>query len=463
MLASPYPTLSYTSPQPPPKRKRGGQPGKQNARKFGTYSRRQPGLFSPVQGEIACLRSVRCPDWSEIDAFRQRASDALTLLDAIPVSTDRESEAALDHQVKLDLLAADVALECYIPEVQREFLRRIARHPMDWIRKGFKSWCITRDADSFLVDPENSALFSPLPPDHPRLATNLTDEQWSILRPLIPPDPFHDFVCGRPPVIIAANRWGFSSYTPGDELADLEVMDEHDRIRQRAPGLLGPSPVGVRPRKRLYSPRALLDAVFWKLATGHAWGELPAGFPPMRTCRKYYRRLFLSGRLYTLLLALYNHMRLEMGLDTWTLYEGGLFTTTPNRRIALAPGSPPTTENCTALLFFQLARNAWTTLENDRSGHLPAEFRRSLPKGFAILSDARLPDPPPSKPGTVPVREWPPVILMDAPSGELEFVPIQSVLDSEPSRAPPGRGLGDGPCTRWLSARTARLRAYRLS
>jgi hypothetical protein len=40
-----------------------------------------------------------------------------------------------------------------------------------------------------------------------------------------------------------------------------------------------------------------------------------------------------------------------------------------------------------------LARNAWTTLENDRSGHLPADLRRSLPAGCAPLSNARLPAP----------------------------------------------------------------------
>jgi len=394
MLATPSPLLP-PSPPPPPvmppvgKRRRGGQPGNQNARKFGTYSRLQPGKFAPLQAEIDRLRATRCYH-GDLDAFRQEVSDTFTLLEAVPVSIKREREVVLDHQVKLGLLAADLALEVYISEAQVEFLCRIARHPMDWIQKGFKSWGISRDADSFFIVSEKSARFSPLPPDHPRLATNLTDDQWSLLQPLIPADPYGDFVCGRPPVIIAANRWGFSHYAPGDHSADLEVMREHDRILQRCPGLLGPPP-GRRPRKRVYSPRALLDAVFWKLATGHTWAELPSGFPPMRTCRAYYRRLFLSGRLYTLLLALYNHMRLEMRVHPWTLYQKGLFTTTPNRRIALVPGASPTSEHYTALLFFQLARNAWTTLENDRSRDLPADLRRCLPAGCATLSDARLP------------------------------------------------------------------------
>jgi len=339
---------------------------------------------------------------------------------------------------------------------------------MRWILKGFKSWGITRDADSFLEVSEKGARFSPLPPDHPHLATNLSGDQWSLLQPLIPPDPNCDFVCGQPPVIIAANRWSFSRYTPGDEAADIRVMGEHDRILQRAPGLLGPPPVGKRPRKKVYSPRALLDAIFWKLATGHTWDRLPAGFPPMRTCRKYYRRLFLSGRLYTLLLALYNHMRLQMGVDPWILFEEGNFTTTPNRRIALVPGTSPTSENYTALLFLQLARNAWTTLENDRSRGLPAEFRLTLPAGYTPLSDARLPV---SEPGSIPIAEnlpqtharlaaleegtihrevplgpsscdssgllWTSTIPTRTLSCGLEFVQIMPILDSEASSRPP--------------------------
>jgi len=370
------------------KRRRGGQPGNQNARKFGTYSRHNPGLFAHVHENIARLRTKRCYH-GDLDAFRKEVSETFTLLESIPISTESEGEAVLDYQVKLGLLAADVALEYYIPEIQFKGLRAIVRDPILWILKGFHRWGITRDADSFLDVSEKGARFSPLPPDHPHLATNLTDDQWSVLAPLIPPNPYHDFVCGQPPVIIAANRWGFTRYVPGDEAADIRVMQGHDRILQRAPGLLGPPPVGKRPRKRVYSQRALLDAIFWKLATGHTWKELPPGFPPMRTCRKYYRRLFLSGRLYTLLLALYNHMRLQMGVDPWTLYEEGYITTTPNRRIALVPGTSPTSENYTALLFLQLARNAWTTLENDRSRGLLAEFRLTLPAGYAPLSDAR--------------------------------------------------------------------------
>jgi len=371
-----------------PTRSRGGQPGNQNARKFGTYSRHQPGPFAPVRENIARLRTKRCYH-GDLDAFRQEVSETFTLLESIPLCTDREGQAVLDYQVQLGLLAADVALEYYIPEIQFKQLRAIVRDPLGWILKGFHRWGITRDADSFLDVSEKGARFSPLPPDHPHLATNLTEDQWSLLQPLIPPDPYHDFVCSQPPVIIAANRWGFSRYTPGDEAADIKVMGEHDRILRRAPGLLGP-PVGKRPRKRVYSQRALLDAIFWKLATGHTWDKLPAAFPPMRTCRKYYRRLFQSGRLYTLLLALYNHMRFELGVDPWTLYEEGYITTTPNRRIALVPGTPPTSVNYTALLFLQLARNAWTTLENDRSRELPAEYRLTLPAGYAPLSDARL-------------------------------------------------------------------------
>jgi len=147
-------------------------------------------------------------------------------------------------------------------------------------------------------------------------------------------------------------------------------MQNDRRFLERCPGLATPSPAASpaskrgRPRRRI-SPRALLDAILWKLATGHTWDQLPTGFPPARLCGQYYHRLFLSGRLYTLLLALYNHLRLEAGIDIGALVQAGVFTTTPGQKIALALGVPPTWQNYTALLFMQLARTAYSTADRE--------------------------------------------------------------------------------------------------
>ena len=122
----------------------------------------------------------------------------------------------------------------------------------------------------------------------------------------------------------------------------------------------------------------------------------------MRVCRKYYRRLFLSGRLYTLLLALYNHMRLEASTDLPSLLEAGVFTTTPGQKIALSPDAPPTWENYTALLFMQLARSAYTRLHRQHKQAHPI----SLPllpvfQGTASLSTGVIPGLKAQEPGLV--------------------------------------------------------------
>jgi hypothetical protein len=135
----------------------------------------------------------------------------------------------------------------------------------------------------------------------------------------------------------------------------------------------------------------LLDAIFWKLATGQPWHALPLGFPPMRACRKYYHRLYLSGRLYTLLLALYNHLRSEAAIDLPGLLQAGVFTTTPAQKIALSPAAPPTWENYTALLFMQLARLAYTRLQRQHKQAHPLYPLLPDFKGTAALSTGALP------------------------------------------------------------------------
>ncbi|MCX6038964.1 MAG: hypothetical protein NTW99_13980, partial [Chloroflexi bacterium] len=48
-----------------------------------------------------------------------------------------------------------------------------------------------------------------------------------------------------------------------------------------------------------------LNIVFWKFSHRARCQDLPDYYPPMLSCRHYYRHLFLSGRLATLYSALY--------------------------------------------------------------------------------------------------------------------------------------------------------------
>jgi transposase len=329
-----------------------------------------------------------------------------------------DSIAVLNLSVKLALIVGRAAASTFPALLRERALQAIALDPFAYFELECKDAGISRDADaylpgySFFFVSKLSARNLPLPriqpkprstlqgypawTSHPCLATNLTDAQWAVLAPLIPPDPRVDWLSGQPPVIIAANRWGFSRYHPGSEFNDFVILQEHDRILQRFPGLAAP-PLPApqlrrpgRPRKQPPSPRALLDAIFWKLATGHTWKDLPAGFPPARLCRDHYRRLFLSGRLYTLLLALYNHLRLEAGIAIRSLVEAGVFTTTPGQKIALSPGVPPTWENYTALLFMQLARKTYSRLQREWVRESPWHLPLPDFKGDSLLSTGAL-------------------------------------------------------------------------
>jgi transposase len=215
-----------------------------------------------------------------------------------------------------------------------------------------------------------------------------------------------DWIYGQPPILIAANRWGFAHHIPG-EFSDLVALQKYYEVLKHYPALLEPPPARTTPKRgrprEQKSPRLLLDAILWKLSTGRTWEELPTEFPSPRKCAKYYRRLFLSGRLYTLLYALHQHLRLEALVDTSLLVEQGVFTTTPSQHIALSPGLPATWQNYTALLFMQLARDAFMYSQREKRQRQRRYSLIPLLKGEDALSTGRwdaqpTPPPPPIQP-----------------------------------------------------------------
>jgi len=393
------------------KRKRGGQSGNQNARKVGAFSVYHPGP----------LRKVRLRFKALTESF---ASGALSPNETINQTRSLHKKFIYDvslptikFKLKMSRFVNHIA-SASIPIILRQrALETIAHDPFDFFERGYKDQGLGRDADSFFPVSKLSARNSPSSPFQRDgrseilpsplgggvgFATNLTDEQWAVLAPLIPPNPRGDWLTGQPPVIIAANRWGFTRYDPTGEFNDFVIMQNYHQVLQRFPALMTPAQQPAkkrgRPRNQPISPRALLDAIFWKLATGHTWDALPLDFPPMRQCRKYYRRLFGSGRFYTLLLALYNHMRLEADTDPRFLLEAGVFTTTPGQNIALSPGALPTWQNYTALLFMQLAREAYSRFKRIQKQQNPLFPNFPVFKGDAQLSTGKIPGLEPQKP-----------------------------------------------------------------
>ena len=118
----------------------------------------------------------------------------------------------------------------------------------------------------------------------------------------------------------------------------------------------------------------MLDAIFWKTAHHARWQDLPVGYPSMFTCRRYYRRLFRSGRLLTLYRALYQDFCNRAGLDLAALVERDCFEIHQNK-LALSPGVTETWQMRTALLFMQLGFYIYRHLRREKEQQRRRRFR----------------------------------------------------------------------------------------
>jgi putative transposase len=95
---------------------------------------------------------------------------------------------------------------------------------------------------------------------HPLYASDLTDAEWTLLEPLLPPE----------------------------------------------------SPIG---RPRLHSLRTILNAIFYQLRTGGAWRFLPQEWPAWQTVYHYLRRWRRDGTWQRLHTALRERLRVRLGRD----------------------------------------------------------------------------------------------------------------------------------------------------
>lgn len=102
----------------------------------------------------------------------------------------------------------------------------------------------------------------------------LTDEQWAVLRPLIPP------------------------------------------AMRRADG---------RGRPVEHGDRAVLDGVLWVLRTGAAWADLPDRYPSYATGFRRFSRWVKDGTLERLLTALARDLELRGGIDLSECFIDGTF------------------------------------------------------------------------------------------------------------------------------------------
>ena len=133
----------------------------------------------------------------------------------------------------------------------------------------------------------------------------LTDDQWSFLQPLFPPQP-------------------------------------------------APHPRG-RPH---VETRLILDAVLWKISTATPWDMLPSSLPSRQTCYRRYRQWQAAGLLDRVILLLHADLVDRGGFDPrQALSDGRVVHRRVGRRHYWIPSEDlkSTWQFRTALLFYQLA------------------------------------------------------------------------------------------------------------
>lgn len=89
------------------------------------------------------------------------------------------------------------------------------------------------------------------------------------------------------------------------------ASDLTDREWEVLAPLIPPAKPGGRPRKR--PARAILDGIFYLLRTGCAWRFLPREFPPWSTVHHYFRQWRLDGTWARLNTALRERVRVRQG------------------------------------------------------------------------------------------------------------------------------------------------------
>ena len=325
-----------------PRRRRGGQPSNRNALKHGLYAAEK----APRLTGISCSREHSRKIMDKSPAALREAilgiQDEISMVVKILEGT-RDSRSFLRWfklLIKMRRSTARHKRALFKQMLPLRNLYFVSNAALGIIRLNIDDIGISRDADSFREKNEKSDFNSPsfqepfltllFDPPYPFI----TPRQWRVLEPLLPPPLAGD-------ASLAARR------SPQQKSFDACFCVE--------------SPVATIPSRRRgrpsADPRELLDAAFWKLAHHARWQDLPDYYPPLLTCRRYYRRLFLSGRLVTLYSALYRDLLARGKADLPTLVEQGCFSITGNQ-VTLRSDLNENWRMRTALLFLQLGYQA---------------------------------------------------------------------------------------------------------
>jgi transposase len=101
------------------------------------------------------------------------------------------------------------------------------------------------------------------------------------------------------------------------------------------PGKSGSGKKG-RPRR---DDRAILDGILWILRTGAPWKDLPARYPPRNTCHRRFQEWVRDGTLERVLEAIARDLKERGGLDLRETFIDGSFTAAKKGGFALGQPS----------------------------------------------------------------------------------------------------------------------------
>ena len=324
------------------RRRRGGQPSNRNALIHGLYATKNQTPLTSVSTSIANSRQMLANNPGEVIQVFQGIQEIINSVSRL-VEKNKDTPLylpLLKQLIRAVKISGMIKVAWFLHQESEHDLQFVAEYGLALIRYNFRDYGISRDADSFHVVFEKSDLNSltfrePLCPTlSDPLYPFITPRQWDIIEPLIPPSD-HAGRCGRPPA----------------------------------------------------DPRELLDAVFWKFAHHARWQDLPTGYPPILTCRPYYRRLFLSGRLATIYRALYKDLLTRGKAELPALVTQGFFSLDENK-VALRPDLFETWQMRTALLFMQQGYQVFRRPRREQE----QEQRRRFPS-FRMPSMRSLQDP----------------------------------------------------------------------
>ena len=303
------PSVSPSPPLPPfLRRRRGGQPANRNALIHGLYAVKNRTPLTDILTSLPARQRV--PAAGSAGYYQRMIQDLQEGLcqayqKLISEENHRSKQAWFNTLVRMVALMGRLKADFFRRFIAVPDLQFVTQHAQSLIHNSFVEKGHTCAAYSFRENTDKSdfnslALEEALCQSVSRYPFPfLTPRQWAVLAPLVPP----------------AERTGKRGRPSSD-------------------------------------PRILLDAIFWKLAHHARWQDLPPHYPSMLTCRRYYRRLLLSGRLDLLFTALYHDLLTRGKFSLPALVEQGAVAVSENRMI-LRRGLDKSWQMRTALLFLQ--------------------------------------------------------------------------------------------------------------